>query len=112
MTVRTTLATLAIVVAALGALAACGAPSSERVTRVLGLTGTASSGAAVYTRACASCHDADGTGTSQPMSALVPAEDDVGLAQVVAGGSHVPTSAMSEQEAADLMAYLRQTWPG
>lgn len=109
MTLRRTLATLAAIVAA---LAACGAPSSDRVTNVLALDGTASSGGAVYTRACASCHDADGNGTSQPMSTLVPAEDDEGLAQVVAGGNHVPTSAMTEQEAADLIAYLRQTWPG
>ncbi len=112
MTVRHAITVALALAAAVITLAACGAPSSDRVTRVLALQGTASSGAAVYTRACASCHAADGTGTSQPMSTLVPAEDDEGLAQVVAGGTHVPESAMTEQEAADLMAYLRDTWPG
>lgn len=96
---------------AVGASVACG-PDPDRIDRVLALSGTASSGAAVYTRACANCHDADGNGTSQPMSTLVPAEDEQGLAQVVAGGNHVPASAVTDQEAADLIAYLRQTWPG
>ena len=97
---------------ALSALSGCAAPDPDRVAKVLELTGSAANGGPVYVRACQSCHDADGNGTSQPMSALVPAETDEGLADVVAGGNHVAASAMTDQEAADLMAYLRQTWPG
>jgi mono/diheme cytochrome c family protein len=83
-----------------------------RVDRVLALDGTADDGAAVYERVCQRCHDADGNGTDEPMSTLVPAQNDEELAATVAGGVHVETSAMSEQEAADLIAYLRETWPG
>lgn len=111
MTVRRSLVIASSVALAISALGACGT-DPDRVDRVVALTGTASSGAAVYTRACASCHDEDGNGTNQPMSSLVPAEDEQGLAQVVAGGTHVSAGAMTDQEAADLIAYLRQTWPG
>ncbi|OGQ26031.1 MAG: hypothetical protein A2138_19050 [Deltaproteobacteria bacterium RBG_16_71_12] len=112
MNTRCSLALATLLALALAALPACRPADPSRIDAVLALSGTASSGAAVYTRACASCHDEDGNGTSQPMSSLVPAEDEQGLAQVVAGGTHVPASAMTDQEAADLIAYLRQTWPG
>lgn len=112
MNARTSLCRVATLNLVMAALACCAPPDPDRVGRVMELSGNATSGAAVYTRACASCHDADGNGTSEPMSSLVPAESDEGLADVVAGGNHVSQSSMTEQEAADLIAYLRATWPG
>lgn len=98
------------VLLALGALAACAPPDPERPARVLQLTGDATNGAGVYSRACANCHGADGNGTSTTMAQHVSGSTDEDLAEVIAGGSHVSQSAMSEQEAADLLAYLNATW--
>lgn len=99
-----------LVAVALGA--ACGAPDPEMPTRVMALTGTAANGTDVYERKCAGCHGADGEGTSSPLSQLVPAQSDESLARVVSGGGHVSQDGMTDQEAADLIAYLRAMWPG
>jgi mono/diheme cytochrome c family protein len=109
---RSLLAVTALVI--LAALAACGdpPPDPDRVARVLELEGDADAGGPVYERVCQECHDADGAGKSRTLSEIVPASTDDELANVVAGGGHVSTSAMTEQEAADLIAYLRATWPG
>ena len=80
----------------------------ERRARVLELEGDADAGGPVYERVCQECHDADGAGKSRTLSEIVPASTDDELANVVAGGGHVSTSAMTEQEAADLIAYLRE----
>lgn len=101
---------LSAVLLTVAALAGCAPADPERPARVLELSGDATNGAAVYSRACASCHDADGNGTSTTMAQHVSGSTDEDLAEVIAGGGHVSQSAMSEQEAADLLAYLNATW--
>lgn len=96
---------------ALTSLAACAEADPEMPTRVLALTGDANAGTAVYGRKCISCHGADGEGRGS-MAAMVPALSDEDLAQVIAGGGHVSQDGMTDQEAADLMAYCRASWPG
>ena len=112
MTIRRSLVLVAAIGLALSALSGCAAPDPGRPAQVLALAGNASNGGPVYVRACQSCHEADGSGEGMQMSSAVPADSDDQLAALVAGGTHVAATAMTDQEAADLIAYLRQTWPG
>lgn len=88
---------------------------SARVEAILGLAGDAASGQTVFARcSVSSCH---GTGGDMPISGTptltdeVPEQSDEQLIQVVIGGYEaMPAQPMEDQEMADLLAYLRDTF--
>lgn len=85
-----------------------------RIDAITALSGDAAAGETVYARCSAStCHGSDGdsgTGGSR-LSAEVPAQSDEGLIEVVLGGYEtMPAQNLSDQEMADLLAYLRSTF--
>lgn len=86
-----------------------------RVDAILGLTGDAAAGETVYARcSVSSCHGADGnsgpTGTP-PLGEEVPEQSDEDLIQIVVGGyGSMPAQGVDDQQMADLLAYLRDSF--
>jgi mono/diheme cytochrome c family protein len=71
-------------------------------------------GAAAFARVCAACHGAQGEGDKgPPIVPLAYMEDQVAV--VVRGGQGqmppIPKAALSDQELADILAYLSQLEP-
>lgn len=96
-------------------LAACGPTTREG--RIEALTGSVSSGEALYASTCASCHGADGKGLAGSGPALdEPAKNDSAqeLIGVIVNGR--PNTAMgaygyrTDQQLADLYAYIKATF--
>ena len=79
------------------------------------LVGDATAGATVYSANCTGCHGADGLGDTAPALADIAAEfDDAQLAEIVVNGTDEGMPAfpqLSEQEVADVVAYLRTFAP-
>ncbi len=93
---------------ALTALTGCG--SNERTSSIGKLTGTASSGASVYATKCLSCHGSDGRSGSAREDIAHEARDDSDEAidKILGGGGGMPSfSNLSDQDIADLVAYLK-----
>ncbi len=86
----------------------------ERAARILAATGEPSRGAALFATNCARCHGADGTGDFGPnLYDRVPMRDDDTLARrLLLGLGPMPAwdSVLSDQELADLLAFLRATF--
>lgn len=106
----------AIAAAATLALMACGGSGSEDDGRgALSLTGDAQRGAQIFATVCAPCHGADGSGTSrgEDLTEHVGHHTDEELAAVLAaGGGRMPDPGlMDDQAIADVLAYLRATFP-
>ncbi len=112
-----------LIASMLGGIAACTTATSTispdnaaRATAIAKLTGSASAGSVVYssTGRCLSCHGADGKG--QPEVDLAePAKNDpvAGLAGYVLNGiaPKMPSaSSLSDQQIADVVAYLKATY--
>ena len=75
------------------------------------IVGDATAGEAVYTSACSGCHGAAGEGGSGPaLDGALPA-DDAALEDVILNGtgSMAPVD-LAEQDLADVIAYLRETF--
>ena len=69
----------------------------------------------MYASTCADCHGADGGGTSRgpALAEEVREESDEDLVdQIVNGGGDMPPQDVSDQEAADVLAFLRETFGG
>jgi mono/diheme cytochrome c family protein len=85
-----------------------------RIDTILGLAGDANAGQAVFARCSAStCHGTDGNSGSSgsPLSSEVPELSDEGVIDVVLGGvEDMPAQSLTDQEMADLLEYLRQTF--
>lgn len=84
-----------------------------RIEAILALPGDVTAGEAVFARcAAASCHGPDGnSGSGSPLSDEVPDLSDEGLVDVVLGGEEaMPPQALTDQEMADVLAYLRETF--
>lgn len=86
----------------------------QRAERVLTTTGDATSGAALFAANCARCHGADGTGDFGPnLYDRVPMRDDETLVRrLLLGLGPMPAwdSVFSDQELADILAFLRGTF--
>lgn len=101
---------------ALLTLIACGDKDDDtgagEFDAILALTGDAAAGATVFSSTCANCHGADGTGGSAPdISGAVGGYSDADLLDVVLNGSgSMAPVALEDQEAADLLAYVRDTF--
>lgn len=115
----------------LAALVACGGESTDpteetdteetdagdsRVSAITALNGSSSAGAGVYSENCALCHAADGTGgTGTDLTATLPglAEEDAILTILDGVEGTTMTSwdgFLSEQEIADVVAYIYETF--
>ncbi len=72
-------------------------------------------GAVVYARGCAAsnCHGADGDAGSGPnLSSEVPGRSDSSLTRIIReGAGSMPAVTVTDEELADLLAYLRATFP-
>jgi mono/diheme cytochrome c family protein len=89
-------------------LSACG--PSDRALSIADLEGDATTGAPLYTTHCASCHGATARGGSGPnLLSELGEEDDADLIDVILeGDGDMPGfSNLSDQEIADMMAYLK-----
>ena len=85
-----------------------------RIDAILAISGDTAAGETVYARCSAStCHGSDGDSgtTGSRLSGEVPGQSDEGLIEVVIGGYEtMPAQNLSDQEMADLLAYLRATF--
>lgn len=95
------------------ALSAC----AGREQQIVKLTGSASNGAALYTQTCATCHGADGKGTSSGVDLHEPAKNDEPtevVETILNGRSNTAMTAYantySDQQVADLYAYIKGTF--
>jgi mono/diheme cytochrome c family protein len=81
-----------------------------------GLVGDATNGEQVYTDTCAVCHGADGklgSGGAADLTVEVPAQTDDQLTNVILNGyGDMAAQDVTDQEAADCVAYLRETFGG
>ena len=79
---------------------------------ILALDGDATAGGTKFSSTCAACHAADGTGGSGPsLVDAVPGYSDEELLDIMLNGNGdmAPVS-LSDQEAADVLAYLIETF--
>lgn len=88
---------------------------SARVDAILALTGDASAGQTIYARcSVSSCHGTDGNSGPAGTPALadeVPEQSDEQLVQIVLGGyGSMPAQPMEDQDMANVLAYLRDTF--
>lgn len=75
------------------------------------IVGDATAGADVYVAACSGCHGADGEGGVGPAMAGAADMTDESLEDLILNGKdEMPAIDLSEQELADLMAYVRATF--
>jgi mono/diheme cytochrome c family protein len=96
-------------------LLACGLQREpEPVAPVLALTGDAKKGEAQFQMTCANCHGALGNGVSRTpaLAGNVHTFTDEELVDIMLNGREAmsPTR-LSPQHAANILAYLRATWP-
>ena len=111
---RTLLALLALTALA---LTACSGGDDDDVAAILALDGSPTAGKAVYDNKCASCHKPDGSGDSTFPSLVtkVPQESDEDIIEVILNGKGAMQGfrdELSDQQVADLHAYLRETFAG
>ena len=87
---------------------------TERPADILALEGDAAAGADLYAANCAACHGADGSGGTGPaLTEEVPAHesDEELLHHIIEGPGDMPSfDWMTDQQLADLLAYLRATF--
>lgn len=97
------------------------------VTVIVGLTsdtsdvvGDSATGSELYSATCAGCHGADGVGgldvggtPSANLTERVPALDDEALTNAISAGvgTAMPSQYTDTQDIADVIAYLRATFP-
>jgi mono/diheme cytochrome c family protein len=101
----------ALVVAAVLALA-CGGDEDQGLG-ALELQGDATRGEQLFALHCAACHGADGSGGSQGVDLReeVPHHSDRELVRIMANGTGIMLApGLSDQEIADVLAYLRATF--
>ena len=87
-------------------LTACGSSATD------GLVGDPAEGANVYAANCASCHGVNGEGGVGPALAG-EAEETAELEDIILNGEgEMPAIPLEDQELADVIAYLQQTFGG
>ena len=81
-----------------------------------GTSGDATAGAQVYSDTCATCHGPNGTEGLPTYPSLVveiPDQTDAQLENVIQNGyGDMPAQGLTDMELADVIAYLRETFPG
>ena len=90
-----------------------GAGDSE-VDAILALTGDATAGATTFSNVCAGCHGADGaSGYAANLVEVAPTLDDAVIVGTIINGDStggMPAQDLSDQEVADVLAYVRATF--
>jgi len=107
-----------LIAAALLAFApACSEEENPDTATILALTGNADDGQSVYEAKCASCHKADGTGDASlnypSLVEHVPHEEEAEMVTLILDGEEaMPAfrSQLSDQEVADVLAYILREW--
>ncbi|MEZ4379926.1 MAG: cytochrome c [Nannocystaceae bacterium] len=107
-----------LIAAALLAFApACDGSDNPDVANIIALSGDSMSGESLYGTHCASCHMADGTGNDglgyPSLVEHASHESDEEIVEIVLEGEDaMPAfrSQLSDQEVADVLAYIRATW--
>ncbi len=95
-----------------------GGSGGDRAATILGLSPDPAAGAMVFSGTCgiASCHGPDGNSgpVAMPLSSRVPALTDEAIVGVLLNGQGgMPSqAALSDQELADVVAYLNETFSG
>lgn len=107
--------TAAAVAAALALFACGGTDSGDSGRGALALEGDPERGAVLFANICAPCHGADGSGGSQGVDLRdhLGHHTDEELVGILANGSGrmADPGLQDDQEIADLLAYLRATFP-
>ena len=109
-----------IFAASLAALTACSDKGGDDTSGsggyddILALTGDSAAGADVFASSCAACHGDDGvSGASPARDGEVPEKSDEELLGIILEGyDDMPAQDLTDQEAADVLAYLRDTFGG
>jgi cytochrome c551 len=87
----------------------------EQVDAVLALTGDTGAGETVYEDECLDCHEEDGQGMGgASLPEEVPELTDQELVETILSGPWIMpnfVNLLSEQDVADVHAWLRQRWP-
>jgi mono/diheme cytochrome c family protein len=88
---------------------------TDRIDTILGLTGDAGAGDAAFTGKCLACHDKAGEAdkVGPALGPLVPTlADDELVGVMVDGSGSMPPANVDDQDAADILAWLRQQFGG
>lgn len=94
-------------------LLACSEPRDT--APALALTGDVARGEAQYQMVCAGCHGAAGGGVARApaLKPFVSASTDAQIIEVILNGRRgMPAQRVDDQQAADIVAYLRQQHGG
>ena len=96
---------------------ACSEEENPDTETILTLTGNADDGQSIYDAKCASCHQADGTGNASldypSLVEHVPHEEQSEMVTLILDGEgNMPSfrSQLSDQEVADVLAYIVREW--
>ncbi|MCB9680794.1 MAG: cytochrome c [Alphaproteobacteria bacterium] len=103
---------LALPTVAVAVVVACG-PAREP-DAALALTGDVARGQAQYQMVCARCHGANGFGMLQTpaLAYTVSSHDDrTVVSAMIRGRGGMGAQDVTDQQAADILAWLRATWP-
>jgi len=88
---------------------------NPRVETILALDGDATAGSTEYASRCGNdlCHGMDGvSGPAPNMTVTVPERSDASLVTIMLEGiGSMAALDVTDREAADILAYLRQTFP-
>ena len=90
-----------------------GDSGASEVDAILALTGDATAGATVFSNTCAGCHGADGaSGYAANLVEEIPSKDDAFIVNIIINGDGggMPAQDLSDQEVADVLAYVRATF--
>ena len=87
---------------------------NDRVDMILSMSPDSAAGASVFTTMCGNdiCHGADGnSGPGADLSTVAPTLSDAALVGVIIDGSGMmPALSLSDQEIADVVAYINETF--
>ena len=87
--------------------------SNSEVDAILALTGDATAGGTTFANTCAACHGADGaSGYAANLVEEIPSKDDAFIVNIIINGDGggMPAQDLSDQEVADVLAYVRATF--
>ncbi len=105
---------LLIAAAILTIAPACSEEENPKTEGILELSGDAADGKLTYDNNCSSCHGADGTGNGSAPSLAEHAshESDSEIVTIILDGEgSMPSfSNLSDQEVANILAYIREQW--
>lgn len=89
--------------------------SGNRSDAILALTGDPTTGEGVFDDHCVACHDKAGVAdqVGPALDGVVPGAEDAALVSIILDGkdSMPAQNIADDQDVADLLSWMRQTWP-